>query len=285
MITSRVRWSAAVAAAGITAITGVGSTAAQAQPSTRSSALVIKVAEQNNAFTVSPSKTFQAGRVTIAFTAAKGDHTIQIVRLHKGYSMAKFRADAKNGIDQGANLSAIHRLDHRVTWLGGADSIGGKVATFSTMLTPGTYYAIDQDGGAHATLTVTGPIASRPAVPTSVTVTGNGNEQWVSPSTLPADGWVKLRNTANQPHFLVLQRVKESTTGADVTAYIKSGSERNPPWALKASTGSGVFSPHTATALHLQMPAGKYVIACFWPDEMTGQPHFAMGMWKLVTLS
>jgi hypothetical protein len=32
------------------------------------------------------------------------------------------------------------------------------------------------------------------------------------------------------------------------------------------------------------LPAGKYFIACFWPDYFTGMPHFLMGMWKLVTI-
>jgi hypothetical protein len=32
----------------------------------------------------------------------------------------------------------------------------------------------------------------------------------------------------------------------------------------------------------LDVPAGKYLLACFWPDDDTGMPHFFMGMWKLV---
>jgi hypothetical protein len=32
------------------------------------------------------------------------------------------------------------------------------------------------------------------------------------------------------------------------------------------------------------MPAGRYVVACYWPDDDTGMPHAFMGMFKLITL-
>ena len=32
-------------------------------------------------------------------------------------------------------------------------------------------------------------------------------------------------------------------------------------------------------------PRGKYLVACFWPDYITGMPHFFMGMWKLINLT
>lgn len=84
---------------------------------------------------------------------------------------------------------------------------------------------------------------------------------------------------------MVLQQVKPSTTNKQVRRFIKSGSQRNPKWALKASTGAGVVSPGKSQLLDYDLPAGKYFLACFWPDYFTGNPHFMMGMWKLVRLS
>jgi len=53
---------------------------------------------------------------------------------------------------------------------------------------------------------------------------------------------------------------------------------------LKAGADSGVVSPNRDQLLTLNLPAGKYLVMCFWPDYFTGMPHFFMGMWKLVTL-
>jgi hypothetical protein len=79
--------------------------------------------------------------------------------------------------------------------------------------------------------------------------------------------------------------VKQSTTNKDVRDYAASGSEKPPSWGLPEATGSAVISPGTTQVFHYSLPAGKYLVACFWPSKDTGMPHFAMGMWKLVELS
>ena len=108
---------------------------------------------------------------------------------------------------------------------------------------------------------------------------------WGVSNHLPASGTVKFANQADQPHFLVLQRVKSSTTSKQVRKFVKSGAQSNPTWALKATAESGVVSPGKSQLFDYDLPAGKYFLACFWPDYFTGMPHFLMGMWKLVTLS
>jgi hypothetical protein len=96
---------------------------------------------------------------------------------------------------------------------------------------------------------------------------------------------VKFANQADQPHFLALQHVKDSTTNAKVRKFINSGGQGNPPWVLKGSADSGVLSPGKSQLLNYDLKPGKYLVACFWPDYFTGMPHAFMGMWKLVTLS
>lgn len=270
--------------AGAAAITGVGTgNAASAHPSISDPAPVISVHEAHNTFTVAPSKTFEAGRVTFAFTAAQHEHTMQLAKLHKGYSPSDLSRDISAGLEKG-NLAAMRRLDHRVTWLGGATSRGGKTGFFNTAVPAGTIWAFDQDGNGSAKFTVTSPKLTRASEPSSVVVRATQSHRWVAPRVLPANGWIKLRNTADQPHFLAMVEVKPGTTGRDVRKYIKSGSQKNPPWALKPGTDSGVFSPGTTTEFQLDLPAGKYLLACFWTDYKTGMPHFNMGMWKLVHL-
>jgi hypothetical protein len=47
---------------------------------------------------------------------------------------------------------------------------------------------------------------------------------------------------------------------------------------------AGVISSHYGQTLHYRLPAGRYLMMCFWPSKDTGMPHAMMGMWKLVQL-
>jgi hypothetical protein len=61
-------------------------------------------------------------------------------------------------------------------------------------------------------------------------------------------------------------------------------SQQQPPWLLKANTSTGVLSPNRREVFHYNLPAGPYLLLCYWPDDDTGMPHYLMGMWKLVNL-
>jgi hypothetical protein len=280
------RATAGVAVAiGFAAVTGLGTPAAGAYSPAATTAPVVAVTVSNHAVKVSGGTTLQPGPMIFDVTAKGHGHTLQIVRLHKGYSEKRFRKDVKNGVDQGNNVHAIRRLDHRVTWLGGTSAHKDKSRQFGVTLAPGMYLAKALDGKAVAKLTVTG--TPQPgAIPTSATVTGTGTDKWKAPKTLPADGWVKLRNTSSEAHFFALAKVKKHTTRKDVRKYIKAGAGHTPAWIARPQRhlDSGVFSRNTDVELHVHLPAGKYLLACFWPSAKNGMPHFAMGMWKLVNL-
>jgi hypothetical protein len=262
--------------------------AAGADPAVRSAApaAVVVTTITKKSITFSSGSQVPAGR-TIFNVVAKikhGDHTFQIVQLHSGYTKAQFEQDVQAGVQANKpDLQAVARLDHRVTWLGGATSRHGSTRQFGVALSPGTYYGFDQSGPAITKFTVAGPTPRRAPFSRDATATGTGEDTWVMPKVLPADGWIKLRDTSTEPHFFAITAVKKSTTNKQVRAYTKNP-QGSPPWALKAHTDSGVFSRHTNVALHVQLPKGKYLVACFWPSIDNGMPHFFMGMWKLVHL-
>ncbi|HVS69490.1 MAG TPA: hypothetical protein VHE56_13135 [Mycobacteriales bacterium] len=278
------RVATAVIAAG-TVITGVGdATLAAARPGdTTTAAPVITVTQTKGQLTVSPGTTVQAGRTTVDYTAAKGDHTLQAAVLANGYTPAEFGKDVSAGLEKG-NLKAIHRLDTKVAWLGGTESKAGKTGSFTTVLPAGTVYLFDQESPARAKLTVTSPAGTGAAQQASAGAVVTKRLRWNLPTTLPAAGWLNLRNHSTEPHVFVAQRVKGSTTAKKVRAFIKTGAQQQPPWALKAAFNSGIFSPGTKTQVQLGLPAGKYLVLCYWPSKKNGMPHFMMGMWKLVHL-
>ena len=87
---------------------------------------------------------------------------------------------------------------------------------------------------------------------------------------------------SDQPHVVIFQHVKDGTTARQVRRALRS--QQQPPWLLKANTSTGVLSPNRREVFHYNLPAGRYLLLCYWPDDDTGMPHYLMGMWKLVNL-
>jgi hypothetical protein len=146
------------------------------------------------------------------------------------------------------------------------------------------YYLFDTNGNSLRTLTVTGSFQHRPAPTGRSTITAFTYGFGVN-GALPHQGWIHEHNTSDQPHFYVFNRVKADTTTAQVKRYFKSGAQGKPSFALFANISSGVISPNTGQNFYLDLPAGRYLVMCFWPDDETGMPHAFMGMWKLITLN
>ena len=229
--------------------------------------------------TLSPSRV-PAG--TVAFQVISRDgrfHQMQVARLHKGYTLSDAQSDFGKAFR--GDVQAVRRLDHRVTFRGGAPAHkSGYPGQVVMDLPAGRFYVFDQDGQGLAVLHVFGHAGHQPGVPHQGMITANTYGFQVT--RLPASGWLKMRNISDQPHFVAMTRVKESTTRRMVARAAHHPSNRKPSWVLHAGTDSSVISPYRHVVLHYRLPAGKYLIACFWPDDDTGMPHFYMGMWKLV---
>ncbi len=223
-----------------------------------------------------------AGRMIFSVKTRKGSHQLQILRLHKGYTMRQAGADINKAF--GGDVAAIRRVDRRITFLGGAAARPGHASEFAVNLRAAKLVLLDTESNAVTRLRVFGTPHPRPRIHTTSGITTFSYGFGTSAPTLPRSGWTRVTDRSDQPHFVVLQRVRNNTTDRMVRRLIKSGSHRNPPWILKAGATVGVISPKRGVAFHYDLPAGKYLLACFWPDDDSGMPHFNMGMWKLVNL-
>jgi hypothetical protein len=254
-------------------------TAASADP-TPSGATVVTVTMSANSMQLS-TDSITAGTTMFKVVSGDGkDHELQLAKLHSGYSLQQFGSDINKAF--GGDVRAIRRVDDNVSFRGGAEA-HYRPGFMSVPLKSGRYYLFDQSGNSLRTLTVTGTFHQRPAPTPSSSITaytyGFGVE-----GALPHQGWIHEHNTSDQPHFYVFNRVKAGTTSAEVKQYFKSGGQGKPSFALYANISSGVISPNTGQNFYLDLPAGRYVVMCFWPDDETGMPHAFMGMWKLITL-
>lgn len=226
--------------------------------------------------------TLRSGRYRFTVRSPKGSHTFQLLQFREGYTAEQAQQDFE--VAFGGDVAAVQRIDNGVIFIGGAEARPNRPGTMVAKVRAGQYMAIDQNGPATASLNFVGKAPKQPKVSSDGTYTAF-THGWDVSRNLPAAGMVKFRNQSDQPHFLVLQQVKDSTTNKQVRRFIKSGMRGNPPWALKAFAGSGVVSPGRSQLFRYDLPPGKYVIACFWPDYFSGMPHVAMGMWKLVRIS
>jgi hypothetical protein len=222
-----------------------------------------------------------AGRYHFHVRATDGAHSLQLLRFQNGYTPEQAQQDFVSAFE--GDVAAVQRIDNGVLFIGGASARPGNPGDMVARVRAGQIAALDVNGQAMALLQVSGSGASdAPSHDGKYTALTFG---WGVSKHLPASGRVKLVNQADQPHFLVLQRVKDGTTNKQVRKFINSGAQGNPSWALRASADTGVLSPGKSQLISYDLPPGKYFIACFWPDYFTGAPHFLMGMWKLVTLS
>ena len=111
---------------------------------------------------------------------------------------------------------------------------------------------------------------------------------WGGSSTLPASGRFLFKNKGDTgvPHFVILQQVVEGTTTDQVLEYLQSGDEAPPPWGLQAGLETGSISPGKSMTVDYDLPAGQYVVMCFFPDpKMDGMPHALMGMLEMIHLT
>ena len=228
------------------------------------------------------TNTIHAGRVKFRVVTPKGDHGFQLLRLHPGYQPRQLKRDI--GLAFQGRVRAIRRIDRRVTWLGGAEVRPNHPGRYSVTLRRGRYFAVDQNGPAAAMLRVVGTPTPRAGISSSSTIVGTITDRFRAPQAIPARGWTTFKDTSDEPHFLVFQHVKRGTTRAMVRQFLHSQNQGRPPFALRGSTSSGVVSGGRQILFHYNLPAGRYVILCFWPSDETGMPHALMGMFRFVTL-
>jgi hypothetical protein len=224
-----------------------------------------------------------AGRIHFRVITGAGVHILQIARLRDGYTLQQASHDFGQAFR--GNTDAIARVDDNIGFRGGAQARPDKPGSFFVTLRRGTFYMFDQNSDAGPKkLTVVGDVAPRPGVAHQSKITAFSYGFVSTPLTIPASGTTYFFNQADQPHFLEMLRVKDGTTAAQVRAFVRHPAG-NPSFALKGGTAAGVLSPGKGEMLQYDLPAGEYLLGCFWPDRFSGMPHFFMGMWKLIHLA
>jgi hypothetical protein len=272
--------------AATTATTLLAAGAALLAPSAASAAAplpTLTVTMTAKKITTSTGSSMHAGRVIIKAVAVGGERDLQLMKLTPGYTLAQADKDI-NQLFFG-KVAVVKRVDSKIRFLGGTAAVPGTPGMFAETLYAGTYVLADSNSAVRSVLHVTGTPPRRGWVAQTSTITGTGADRWSMPSSIPHAGWTLFRDTADEPHFIVMLQVKPGTTARQLGSYLASGSGDAPPFALPAQASSGVISGGNQILWHYSLPRGTYAILCFWPSDETGMPHANMGMYKIITLT
>ncbi len=222
----------------------------------------------------------RAGRVKLSVV---GRGPVEFAMFKAGYDVADFTADV-NKFGAKNDVKALKRALKNTTIIGGMAGGTGTIV----FPKPGAYTPISLGGRGLVTgktLVVQGPPRSSKAPSTDGSIIGKNGPSWGGASQLPMKGRFAFKNKADEPHFVALLLFRGGTTTDQVLTYLQSGEEGAPPWALQAGMETGTLSPGRSMTVDYDLPAGQYVVMCFFPDpKMGGMPHAMMGMLRMIHL-
>jgi hypothetical protein len=222
-----------------------------------------------------------------------GGSAFQLVRPDAGYSKSQLLNDLDAGFENG-DVRAFKRFERNLQLAGGVTADSGQKGVMWAKLKRGTYWALDTDPSnlrpsQILTVKVRGENQGG-SLPEAATLTASGNAAWApDPASIPASGKVTLRNESNANHFFGVARLKAGKTMADVDAFVEAITNGDNPGKSPIRFGvgfeSGVVGPGQAMTMNYDLPAGEYVMVCFWPmPEHDFMPHMFMGMYRQLTV-
>jgi hypothetical protein len=268
---------------GATALTGAATETATAAQSGGAPTVHVRIDAQHR---ISMPSRLRLGVHRFAVRSAKSA-SFQIVKPHAGYTKRELTHDVAVMF---GDVKALKRFERNVRLVGGVASRHGERGVMWTRLGVGHYWVVDTNDN-----------ETTPADLFDLRVGGRGigghlggaatlraiNEVDFAryPRAIPSSGRVVLRNDSEDNHFFSMARLLPGKTMKDFRAWIKgaaNGEQAPPPVDEQARTlESGVISPGGAMSMHYDLPRGRYVLICWWPDaDMGGMPHAFMGMYR-----
>lgn len=223
-----------------------------------------------------------AGLVTFRLVNdGKQNHHMTVVRLDSGHTADEaFSALRKAG--RGVRPSWMH-------FVGGPNEVDpGDASNATLLLDPGSYLAFCEIPGPDPVphfakgmvkaFTVTPPEreAELPASDLTITLHDYGFD--FSRPLTRGHHVIAVKNTASQPHMLVIHREEPGQGLKEFLAWAQ-----DPHGAPQPGEGWGgvtTIAPGTTVVFEQDYPPGHYFLICFTPDAKDGKPHFLHGMQK-----
>ena len=207
-------------------------------------------------------------------------HMAQLIRLNDGVSMEQFQSALQE------NFEAAFAL---ITVTGGPGVIDPGLRSQVTLeLKPGHYVLLcfipSHDGVSHLAKGMIRPIEvvaqadhDHAALKLKATATIKllDFSFILPPEIKPGPQVWQVVNEGPQPHELLIIKLAEGKSMADVQAFEESA-HGEPPFT--SIGGFQAINPGASGWLHLDLEPGNYVAYCYVPDPASGHAHADLGM-------
>lgn len=238
--------------------------------------------------TVSGSSHAAPGFAALHVTGHKNE-LFQIVKPRSdGIGKSQLISDGE-AVNQGGNVKPLEAH---------FKAIGGSTTQnrLYVHLDPGTYFALDVNAkkltkSKIQTIHVSGARENSPTPEIGGTVTAVGDMKWSSyPNHIAASGFLRFKNrslkNANNTHFVALEKLKKGKGYSDIKNVFMGKESPDDVFATGKNTsfGTGILSFGKTQISSYKLSPGKYMLACFFPDRATGQPHAFMGMYRAINV-
>lgn len=206
-------------------------------------------------------------------------HHIQLLKLLQGKTAEDFRAAVS------ANPA---RLPNWIQFVGGPNAILPDSESVATMnLAEGEYLLIclipNKDGVPHMVLGMQKPLSVKGGKPTLVsepkvdlTITLADFRFAQSHPITAGSRTIQVMNHGTMTHEVVVLKLDPGASAKDFGAAFEPGASGPPPGKPVGGVvglESGAHAFFTA-----RFEPGRYGLICFFPDPVTGKPHFMQGM-------
>jgi len=206
-------------------------------------------------------------------------HHVQLLRLNDGVTLEQFQAALQQGEDAALPLVTLH---------GGVGVLAKGDSGRVLMDIPEGQYLLacfipSSDGIPHLAkgmLTPMKVVANESTeavqIPEADVKVALKDFNFVLPENINSgkQTW-EISNEGPQPHEIMVMKLGDNMTMADIQAYFES-MEGAPPFEFMG--GMQGLSVGEKGILELNLNPGSYIIACGIPDPASGQPHSELGM-------
>ncbi|HLZ34287.1 MAG TPA: hypothetical protein VKP13_09725 [Nitrospira sp.] len=209
----------------------------------------------------------------------KDPHHIQILKLHQGKTAEDFRA---------AITADPARMPNWIQFVGGPNAVLPGSDSAATMnLAEGDYLLIclipNKEGVPHMALGMQKPLSVKGEKPALVsepkaglTITLGDFRFMQSEPITTGSHTIRVMNHGTMPHEVVLLNLDPGATAKDFGAAFEPGASGPPPG--KPVGGVVGLESGAHAFFTTQFEPGRYGLICFFPDPVTGKPHFVQGM-------
>lgn len=206
-------------------------------------------------------------------------HHVQLLQLLRGKTVSDFRAAIQ--VDP-------ERFPSWIKFVGGPNAVlPGSDAVATMTLAEGEYLLIclipDKEGVPHVARGMVKPLSVKGARPSLVSepkaglaITQADFRFGMSSTVTAGTHTIQVLNHGTQPHEVVVLRLDPGASAKDFGAAFEPGASGPPPGQPIGGVVGIETGQHAYFNAHFE--PGRYGLICFFPDPVTGKPHFAQGM-------